>query len=103
MVSEFNVDNFEKEISDGLVVVDFWAEWCGPCKMLGPIFEEVSKEFEGKVKFGKLNIDDGQELAQKFQVMGIPTILFFKDGQLVDRTTGLISKEELEKKVNEQL
>ncbi len=85
--------------SETRVVIDFWAEWCGPCKQFGGIFDEVAKEMKDKAGFGKVNIDEGSDLAQRFQVMTVPTILFFKDGEQVDRVSGGMSAEELSEKV----
>jgi thioredoxin 1 len=84
--------NFEAEIASGLVLVDFWAPWCAPCRMLGPIIEEVSEEVEG-LTVGKLNVDENPQTAQKFQVMSIPTVILFKDGEAVETMIGLRPKE----------
>ncbi len=100
-VNELDVGSFDKFVKEDRVVVDFWAPWCGPCKMVGPIFEEVAKEMDGKAKFGKINVDDNSELAQRFQVMSIPTMIFFRDGEPVDRSVGVLQKDELIKKINE--
>jgi thioredoxin 1 len=84
--------NFEAEIASGLVLVDFWAPWCAPCRMLGPIIEEVSEEVEG-LTVGKLNVGENPQTAQKFQVMSIPTVILFKDGEAVETMIGLRPKE----------
>lgn len=97
-----NEDNFEQEVekSSRLVVVDFWADWCGPCKMLGPIIDEIADENEGDAVIAKLNVDEERNLARKFRVMSIPSILFFKDGKEVDRMVGVQSKEDLLSKID---
>ncbi len=97
-------ENFEEEVvkSDIPVMVDFWAPWCGPCKMAGPVIEELAGEYKGKVKIGKLNVDDNQEQAAKFGVMSIPTVVVFEKGKEVDRKIGFAGKagyEEVLKKI----
>jgi len=77
------------------VMIDFWATWCGPCRMLGPTVDEIASEFEGKVVVAKCNVDDCEEVAMRFGIRNIPTLLYFKDGQLVDRTAGLVSKQDI--------
>jgi thioredoxin 1 len=84
--------NFKDEISSGLVLVDFWAPWCGPCRMLGPIIEEVAEEVEG-VTLGKLNVDENPQTAQEYQIMSIPNVILFKDGEPVETLIGLRPKE----------
>ncbi len=99
-------ENFEKEVlkSDAPVLVDFWAPWCGPCKIMGPIIEEVAKELEGKpVKIGKMNVDDNPETPGKFGIMSIPTIIIFKNGEAVEQMVGVQAKEKLIEKLTAQM
>lgn len=105
MEYKFTSANFQEEVLNAeiLVLVDFYADWCGPCKMMAPIVESLAESFEGKVKIGKLNIDDEMEIAQKYRVMSIPTFIFFKDGQVVETSMGAMSKEELEEKLKKLL
>ncbi len=98
---DLNADSFNDFIKKGIAVVDFWAEWCGPCKIMAPIFAEAAGEMKGKVKFGKVNVDENMELAQRFQVMAIPTTIFFKNGEQVERIVGAVYKEELVGKIKE--
>ena len=103
MALNLNKDNFEQSISSGVALVDFWAEWCGPCKMQLPIIEEFSSEMEGKATIGKVNVDEELELAQSFGIQSIPTLILFKDGKPVKKLVGLHSKESLYEEVNQIL
>lgn len=98
-------DNFQSEIAgaNGLSVVDFWAAWCGPCRIVAPIVEQLAEEYEGRVKVGKLDVDANQRTAQQFNVRSIPTILFFKDGRLVDTVVGAVPRPILERKIQEHI
>lgn len=90
-------ENFENEVLNSSlpVLVDFWASWCGPCKMLSPIISEIAEEFEGKIKVGKINIDDENELAVKYKIVSIPTLLVFKNGEITEKAIGYRPKEDI--------
>ncbi|MFN5581234.1 thioredoxin [Gemmatimonas sp.] len=100
---EVKDDNFAAEIEEyqGLAVVDFWATWCAPCRMIAPIIEQLASDYAGKVKVAKLDVDNNQHTAAKFNVRSIPTILFFKDGKLVDQVVGAVPRPTLEGKFQE--
>lgn len=95
-------DNFEIEIQDGVCVVDFFATWCGPCKMLAPVFEELSGEMDG-VKFFKVDVDQALDVARKFAITTVPTMIIFKDGEVADKMIGFLPKEHIKAKVEAQM
>lgn len=105
MAFEFTDDNFKSEAidTDGVAVVDFWAEWCGPCKMLTPIIEELAVDYAGKAKIGKVNVDHNPNISMEYGVRSIPTILIFKNGEVVGKQVGLTTKVKLEEKIQEAL
>jgi thioredoxin 1 len=96
-----NEKDFDSLIKEGRVVVDFYADWCGPCKILSPIIADISSEYDGTVKFAKVDVDGNQKLSQRFQVMSIPTVIFFKEGEQVERFSGALPKDEIKKKIDE--
>ncbi|MCK4919096.1 MAG: thioredoxin [Candidatus Pacebacteria bacterium] len=99
---EFTDQNFQEEVKNSQipVLVDFWAPWCGPCQMMGPVIDELSKEFEGKMKVGKLNVDENPSVAGEYEILSIPTIKIFKGDTVLDEMTGLQPKEVLVEKIN---
>jgi len=101
---EINDNNFEEIIkSDAPVLVDFWAEWCGPCKMIGPVVEELAGEYDGKAVIGKVNVDENPNVSAKFGIRSIPTLLVFKGGEIVDKQIGAVPKQVLADKIEAQM
>lgn len=105
MATELNDKNFDELVlkNDKPVLVDFWAEWCGPCRMIAPIVEELSKEYDGKVLIGKVNVDENSEISTKYGIRNIPTLLFFKNGQVVDKHVGVAPKSLIAEKIDNLL
>ncbi|RXJ84618.1 thioredoxin [Arcobacter cloacae] len=100
---ELNQNNMEDTIKEGVSLVDFWAPWCGPCRMISPVIDQLAVEFEGKAKICKVNTEEEADLTAQYQVRSIPTILFFKDGKIVDQLIGATTKAKLEEKLNAHL
>ena len=105
MALAFNDSNFQDEVlnSELPVLVDFYADWCGPCKMMSPVVDELSREYEGRLKVGKVNVDENTNVAQQYRVMSIPTILLIKNGQVVDQVVGAVPKAQLTGKIDSSL
>ena len=105
MAIEVNDSNFKSEVTDSEipVLVDFWAPWCGPCKMIAPVLEELAKEYDGRVKVVKLNVDDSPNTASEFGIRSIPTLILFKEGKVFEQTVGAQNKENLKKLVDKSL
>jgi thioredoxin 1 len=105
MAFQITDTNFQESVMEreGLTVIDFWAEWCGPCRMISPIIEELSSEYEGKILVGKVNVDDNSEISMKYNIRSIPTILFVKNGEVVDKHIGATTKQVLAQKIDANL
>ena len=104
-VKSVTTDSFDEEVVklEGLVMVDFWATWCGPCKIVTPVVEELAKEYEGKVTFAKVNTDENPDIASRYSIRGIPTLMFFKDGKVMDQVVGAVPKGQLKSKLDSLL
>jgi len=104
MAIEITDSNFDEVVlkSDKPVLVDFWAEWCGPCRMVGPVVDELSKEYEGQAVIGKVNVDSNPNISLKYGIRNIPALLFFKNGEIVDKQIGAVPKSVLEEKLKKQ-
>ncbi len=104
-VMEVTDETFEQEVeqADGVAMVDFWAAWCGPCRLVGPIVDQLAQEYAGQVKVAKLDVDASQRTAMKFGIRSIPSILIFKDGELVDAVVGAVPKQHLEQRLKQHL
>ena len=105
MVNKFDGNNFEAEVlkSDIPVFVDFYADWCGPCKMMSPVIDKMAEEYAGRIKVGKVNVDENSDLAMKYGIMSIPNMVFFKNGEVVDRVVGAIPKPQMQAKFEKNL
>ena len=105
MAKEFTDENFQDEVLNSKipVVMDFWAEWCGPCRVVGPIIDELSNEYDGQVSIGKMNVDENQDIPGKFSIRSIPTLIFFKDGKEVGKIVGASTKNVIEEKIKNLL
>ena len=102
-VPELTNGEFESFIKEGIVFIDFFSEWCMPCMMMGPIVEDLAEEFKGKLKFGKVNIDDNSEVASKYNISSIPTFIFFKEGEILKQLSGAKTQEELSELIKKHL
>ncbi len=104
-IIDVTTSTWDQEVlgASGLVLVDFWAVWCGPCRMIAPTVEEIAKEYAGKLKVCKLNTDENPDIASKYKIMGIPTLMFFKDGEKVDQVVGAVPKPQLKSKIDQLL
>ena len=102
-VKTFTDSNFDSEIKNGVTLVDFWAEWCGPCRRLAPTVDAIAAEYDGRATVAKMNVDENPNVPGRFMIRGIPTLLIFKNGELADQIVGLVPKEEIARKLDQQL
>jgi len=102
-VKTFTDSNFDTEIQSGVTLVDFWAEWCGPCRRLAPTVDALAAEYDGRASVGKMNVDENPNVPGRFMIRGIPTLLIFKNGQLADQIVGLVPKDEIARKLDQHL
>jgi thioredoxin 1 len=102
-VKTFTDSNFDEEVKTGVVLIDFWAEWCGPCRRLTPTVEALATEYDGRATVAKMNVDENPNIPGRFMIRGIPTMLIFKNGELADQIVGLAAKEEIAKRLDQQL
>ena len=102
-VKTFTDSNFDQEVKTGVVLIDFWAEWCGPCRRLAPTVDALASEYDGRATVAKMNVDENPNIPGRFMIRGIPTMLIFKNGELADQIVGLAAKEEIAKKLDLQL
>jgi len=102
-VKTFTDGNFDTEVGQGVTLVDFWAEWCGPCRRLAPTVDALAAEYDGRVTVAKMNVDENPTVPGRFMIRGIPTLLIFKNGALADQIVGLVAKEEIARKLDQQL
>ena len=105
MAVEITAENFDAEVAKypGVVLIDFWATWCGPCKMIAPVIEELTKDYSGRAKICKVNVDDNAQLSARFSISSIPTLLLLKNGKVMIQTVGIISKAEIQKRIDSLL
>ena len=102
-VKTFTDSNFDEEVKTGVVLIDFWAEWCGPCRRLAPTVDALATEYDGRATVAKMNVDENPNIPGRFMIRGIPTMLIFKNGELADQIVGLAAKEEIARKLDQQL
>jgi thioredoxin 1 len=102
-IKTFTDSNFDEEVKTGVVLIDFWAEWCGPCRRLAPTVDALATEYDGRITVAKMNVDENPNVPSRFMIRGIPTLLIFKNGELADQIVGLAAKEEIARKLDLQL